>query len=45
MGGWGGNFLLFCVHHIPLLILFNIEWKRLSSGGGGRKAGVFWGGG
>ena len=40
-GMWGWNFLLHCVHYIPLLMLFNIELlikeKKLWGGGGGGK--------
>ena len=42
------NFLLLCVHYIPLLMRFNIELlrKRIGRrGGGGRKAGFVGGGG
>ena len=44
------NFLLLCVHYIPLLMLFNIELLRKKNifGGGGGEGGrklVFGGGG
>ena len=44
--GPGWNFLLLCVHYIPLLIFFNIELLRKRNifgggggGGGGRERG------
>ena len=37
------NFLLLCVHYIPLLMLFNIELlkkRNIFKGGGGGEGGI-----